>query len=297
MRRLPITLRDGQTAQLALRSQGGGPDVIYVHGSTFGCELSLFFRIDGVSWADALERAGFRAWGFDFVGYGSSSAYPASDDARGRGDEAAAQLLAVIDHVRRHNGGRPVALLAHSWGCSVAARAAAGAGESVASLALFAPVAVRPGRAPAVEPPKKLLMSAWAQYRRFIADVPKDAAPVLDDRHFDAWQRAYLATDARSAERDPPAVQVPGGPLADLAALWSGQALFDMHAVRQPSLIVHGEWDSLCNEADAAYWIGRLVSAAVRDQVLPRGTHLMHLESGRQALYAACNQHLAETHR
>jgi hypothetical protein len=57
MTRLPITLRDGQAAELVLRSQGDGPDVIYVHGSTFGCDLSLFFRIDGVSWADALERA------------------------------------------------------------------------------------------------------------------------------------------------------------------------------------------------------------------------------------------------
>ena len=63
----PIALQ----VQRAARAEA--PDVLYVHGATFGAELSVFFPFDGVSWADALTQAGCNAWGFDFVGFGAPS--------------------------------------------------------------------------------------------------------------------------------------------------------------------------------------------------------------------------------
>src|SRR4051812_18871944 len=49
------------------RERAALADVLYVHGATFGADLSLYFAFDGRSWADALCEAGFDAWGFDFA--------------------------------------------------------------------------------------------------------------------------------------------------------------------------------------------------------------------------------------
>jgi len=289
--RLPL----GDGAELHLQHQGPdeGADVLYVHGSTFGCALSLFWPMEGRSWADALAGAGLRAWGFDFLGYGQSSRYPEDGHLHGRGEEAVLQLLQVVRHIRQHNGRRPVHLLAHSWGGDVALRAAVLRPADIASLSLFAPVLPRPGPLERAALPPLRAHTAWAQYRRFVEDVPRGHAQVLDECHFDAWARAYLASDPASATRDPPSVLTPGGPAADLAELWNGCPAVDGGAVTQPLLLLRGEWDSVCDDADAASWLAGVGSCVKQNVVIPAGTHLLHLESGRHALHAAVNRFLA----
>lgn len=72
-------------------------DVVYVHGSTFGADLSVFCPLDGRSWADEMSAAGLAVWGFDFAGYGASDRYPhASDRPVGRIDEVVQQLQRVL---------------------------------------------------------------------------------------------------------------------------------------------------------------------------------------------------------
>jgi pimeloyl-ACP methyl ester carboxylesterase len=56
---------------------------------------------------------------------------------------------------------------------------------------------------------------------------------------------------------------------------------------------LRGAWDSLCTDADAARLLARW-GGPVQDVRLPAGTHLMHLEQGREALYAATNAFLTE---
>lgn len=53
-----------------------GAEVLYVHGSTFGADMVIFFRFDGRSWADALNSAGNTVWCFDRAGYVHSERYP-----------------------------------------------------------------------------------------------------------------------------------------------------------------------------------------------------------------------------
>ncbi len=86
----------------------------------------------------------------------------------------------------------------------------------------------------------------------------------------------------------------PNGPGADVQALWNGRPLFDAHAVYQPQLLVRGAWDSVCDDGDAAVWLAGVGSSVKRDLVIPAGTHLLHLESGRHALHAAANRFLHE---
>jgi hypothetical protein len=47
--------------------------------------------------------------------------------------------------------------------------------------------------------------------------------------------------------------------------------------------VIHGEWDSLCTDADAAWLLNTIPNAGAI--TIPRATHLMHLEENRYALY------------
>jgi alpha-beta hydrolase superfamily lysophospholipase len=275
--------------------------VLYVHGATFGCELSVFRRFgeapDARSWADALVDAGFAVHGFDFAGYGRSDRYPpAPGRIVGRMDEAGRQLARVVAHLRRVHARARLGLIAHSWGGTVAAGSVASGGVRADALALFAPVVRRAGGAiaPAPGPAPFTDISLLAQYRRFVGDVPRGQPQVLDEAEFEAWGRDWLATDPASAARRPAAVRTPLGPAADVDALWSGEPLVAASRIECPTLVVRGEWDSVCDDADAASFLAECGAADRRDVVLARGTHLMHLERTRGALHEAVGRFLRQ---
>jgi pimeloyl-ACP methyl ester carboxylesterase len=273
-------------------------DAIYVHGATFGADLSIFYEFDGRSWADALNGIGLTVWGFDFAGYGGSDRYESGGaEPAGSIDDVIPQLHRVVAAVRTRNGNRPVALVAHSWGGAVAARYAELFPQDVKALALFAPVVTR---TPAVPPAVVIAQShypltQWAQYRRFVEDVPRGQPQVLSEAHFQGWGAAFLATDPSAADRVPPSVVTPYGPAADIAAAWSGRALYDPSLVAAPALLVRGEWDSVCADADASRLLQGLGSDDKADVRIERATHLMHLESQRVALYDRVNAFLQRT--
>lgn len=286
--------------QHAMDVQSTQGDVLYVHGATFSSDLSIFYKFDQWSWADALVDARFNAWGFDFIGYGRSSRYDKdSASPRGRLAEALPQLEAVMNHIRRVNGGKKIHLVAHSWGTLVAARYVSEHPDQVKSLVLFGPPVVRNESSsavrdapPAVALPSHLPITAWAQYRRFVEDVPRGEPQVLIEADFDAWSRAWLRTDVAAKSRIPEAVLTPYGPIADIAALWSGDSLFDAAKINTPVLLIRGEWDSVCNDADAARLQSRIGAIDKADLKIPRATHLMHLESQRTMLHNAVNTFL-----
>ena len=274
---LALQVQRKKTASLSALYPG---DVIYVHGATFGADLSIFHRFDGRSWADELNEIGMAVWGFDFAGYGGSDRYPVGGDRpAGRMDDGIPQLRRVVDAVRMRNGDRPIALVGHSWGASLAARYAGMYPQDVKALVLFAPIVVRTPTTkpvPAAPQPSHCPVTLLAQYRRFVEDVPRGEPQVLSEAHFQAWGAAYLATDPGAGGRMPPSVITPYGPIADIGALWSGQALYDPSLIRAPTLLVRGEWDSLCTDADVSHL-------------------LMHLESQRGVLHNRVNMFLERT--
>lgn len=276
---------DGELLNAWRVGAASAPAVLYVHGATFPSALSVGYRFDGFSWADDLIARGFQVWGFDFLGYGRSSRPVGGDGPVGRSASAARQIEAVLDVMRAAGARSDIRLIAHSWG-SVPAQLVAARGR-VHRLALFGPIVWRDG---AVMPQPRVAwrpVTAADQHRRFVEDVPAGAAPVLSERHFALWAADYLASDPAAAQRDPPAVRVPAGPAADIMALWSGEALYDPAAIRCPTLIVRGEWDSLTTDADAGRLYRALGAAAKWDVKIARATHLAHLEAGRFGLYAA----------
>ena len=125
-----------------------------------------------------------------------------------------------------------------------------------------------------------------AQYARFVEDVPATEPPVLARRHFDDWAGRYLDSDPGSRARDPEGVKVPAGPAAEIARAWGGDLAYDPGRIRSPVAILRGEWDSLVTDADARWlWDALALSPIKRDVKIGRGTHLMHLESARLALW------------
>jgi pimeloyl-ACP methyl ester carboxylesterase len=267
---------------------------VYVCGATFASEQAVGFRFDGRSWADELAAAGLEVWAFDFAGYGRSDRYTEMDgppDAAarlGRARAAAGQLERIVRFVVDQRGGGRVNLLAHSWGTMPAGVFAANDPELVDRLVFFAPIVRRAGtaRSDAGDLGAWYPLSVEAQRQRFVADVPADHAPVLLDRHFKRWASSYLASEPQRTTASAPTVRTPAGPAVDIAAAWAGQLPYDPGRIHAPLCIIRGEWDSLCTDADARWLWDALTSAPFkRDVKLSEGTHLLHLEEGRYALY------------
>jgi pimeloyl-ACP methyl ester carboxylesterase len=274
----------------------GSPAVLYVHGATFPSALSVGFDFGGgpwpQSWLEDWNARGFDAWAFDFAGLGESGRYPAMAEPAdrhpplGRAREAAEQIVSVLELIRRETGHQSVSLVAHSWGSMPAGLAAIARPDAVESLILFAPIARRTVLAAPTAFPAWSDVTNEAQYTRFVEDVPKGHAPVLVA--FDRWAPAYLASDPGAFGRTPPAVRIPNGPRADNAAAWAGRLAWEPAKLTRPLTIVRGAWDSLCRDDDAAMILDAATSVPRRrDLKLDAGTHLMHLETGRRALYQA----------
>lgn len=286
---------------LVRRWPGAGAPVLYVHGATFPSGLSVGYRFGGRSWADDLNARGFDVWAFDFIGFGGSTrprqmSKPAAGVAPiGRAAEAASQIAAVIGHIAAARAGAPVHLVAHSWGSIAAGLFASENADAIGRLVMFGPIARREVKG--LPPPEGI--GAWRdvsvadQLKRFVEDVPQSHPPVLIEPDLAEWGPAYLATDAAAFERVPPAVRIPSGPQADIMAAMSGQLAYEPQRVLVPTLIVRGAWDNLCQNADAAWLIGALGAGEKADIVIPAATHLMHLEHGREGLFAATGDWLA----
>jgi len=286
--------------ELQAASRAGTRAALYVHGATFPAQLSMFHTLDGVSWAGHLSAANFHVYAFDQLGFGESDRYPemlqAADLAAplGRADAVAQQIERVVAHIRAKTGVEKIHLIAHSWGTLAAALFAQHRPEFVERLALFAPIAQRrpaaagvaPGSASPADAPAWHCLTIEKQRARFAGYVPQGRSPVLDPEHFARWADAYLASDAQSGEQDPPSVKVPFGPVADLGDALGGRLAYDPAGIKVPTLIVRGEWDETPDDADARWLFDALVNAPLkRDVKISRGTHVMHLEESRFALY------------
>jgi len=268
--------------------------VLYVHGATFPSGLSIAHRFDGRSWRDALNEAGFDVWGLDFYGFGQSDRYPEMDTDPAdhaplcTADDASRQLEAALRFILGHQSLDQLSLISHSWGAMPAGLLAARHARLIDRIVLFAPIARRGPRRYETPPafPAWRIVTSEDQWKRFIEDVPAHEAPVLSRLHFEGWSARYLDSDPESRSRDPAGVKTPLGPFSEIIKAWHGQLAYDPSKIRSPVAIVRGEWDGLMQDDDARWLFDALTQAPVkRDIKIGRGTHLMHLEAMRKALW------------
>jgi pimeloyl-ACP methyl ester carboxylesterase len=268
--------------------------VLYVHGATFPSALSIAHRFDGVSWRDALCQAGFHVWGFDFLGFGGSDRYPemsAPADAHAplcNAADASEQLEAAVRFILERHRLPQLSLLTHSWASMPAGRFAGREPALVDRLVLFGPIGRRPPRRYEKPPsaPAWRVVTLDDQWARFVEDVPRGQAPVLSRAHFEEWGERYLDSDSESRSRQPAGVKIPTGPFVDILRAWHGDLAYDPARVQAPVAIIRGEWDGLIPDADAAWLFDAFTASPIKHDIkISRGTHLMHLEAMRYALY------------
>lgn len=268
--------------------------VLYVHGATFPSALSIAHRFDGRSWRDELNDAGFDVWGLDFYGFGHSDRYPEMNEPPNGtaplcvAEDASAQLESAVRFILGHQTIAKLSLISHSWGSMPACLFAGRHPALIDRLVLFAPISRRAPRRYEQPPtfPAWRMVTLEDQWNRFVEDVPAHEPPVLSRAHFDEWGQRYLDSDPESRSRDPAGVKTPLGPFSEIIKAWHGQLAYDPAAVRAPVAIIRGEWDSLIPDDDARWLFDSFTHAPVkRDIKISRGTHLMHLEAMRLALW------------
>lgn len=281
---------------LAGKSEQGQPrrTVLYVHGATFPSALSIAHRFDGRSWRDALNDAGFDVWGLDFYGFGHSDRYPEmAQPAKDNpplcvAEDAATQVEAAVRFILAHQGIEKLSLTSHSWGAMPTARFAGAHPALVDRIVMFGPIGRRAPRRYETAPtfPAWRIVTAEDQWKRFIEDVPQHEPPVLSRAHFEEWSRCYLDSDPESRARDPAGVKTPLGPFSEILKAWHGHLAYDPAQVHSPVAIIRGEWDGLMQDDDARWLFDAFSNAPEkRDIKISRGTHLMHLETMRHALW------------
>jgi pimeloyl-ACP methyl ester carboxylesterase len=268
--------------------------VLYVHGATFPSALSIAHRFDGKSWRDALNESGFDVWGLDFYGFGHSDRYPEMDQPAQNypplcvAQDAAQQVEAGVRFILAQQNIENLSLIAHSWGSMPAALFAGRHAALVERLVLFGPIARRGPRRYETPPtfPAWRIITSEDQRNRFLEDVPPHEQPVLSRAHFDEWSERYLDSDPESRSRDPAGVKTPLGPFSEIIKAWHAELAYDPSQVRSPVAIIRGEWDGLIPDEDARWLFDAFTGAPVkRDIKISRGTHLMHLEAMRLALW------------
>ena len=133
------------------------------------------------------------------------------------------------------------------------------------------------------------------QWARFVEDVPPGEPPVLSRKHFDEWGECYLDSDKGSRTRNPVGVKVPAGPFNDILRAWHGELGYEPALVQAPVALIRGEWDGVVPDEDARWLFDAFKASPIKcDVKISRGTHLMHLEIMRTALYREANAFLLE---
>lgn len=268
-----------------------GPPVLILQGATFPSANAAGWKIDGRSWMDELAAAGYDVYALDFLGYGESDRYPemASPDAAGAplGDvpSMVMQVDAAVTEILQLQGGRSIDLIAHSGGTFVAGRYAETHPQRVARLVLFgAPAPYEKSKERSAVTTRYADVSREEELESFEPKV-RDTRQ-LDPVMFDAWAKAYLATDPQSSSRTPPAVRVPAGFFASFAAMnRSGSLPYDPGKIKTPTLVIQGEWDAVAPPASGLWVYERLASPLKRYVILSRAGHRVHLERNRRQLY------------
>ena len=241
-----------------------------------------------------MNEAGFDVWGLDFYGFGHSDRYPEMDHPAAESaplcvaQDAAQQVEIAVRFILHRQNLESLSLISHSWGSMPAGLFASENPDLTDRLVLFGPIGRRAPRryeTPATFPGWRLI-TADDQWKRFNEDVPANEPAVLSRKHFDEWGERYLDSDPESRKRTPAGVKTPLGPFSEIIKAWHGRLGYDPGKVRAPVAIIRGEWDGLMMDDDARWLFDAFTQAPIKQDIkISRGTHLLHLEAMRPALW------------
>jgi pimeloyl-ACP methyl ester carboxylesterase len=302
-----LPLPQAPTQRVALHciapTQATDRAVLFIHGASFPTMLAAGFEFaPGDSWLAFTARRGYLACGLDFIGFGASSRPPAMTGGEAgtpvsRAEEATAQIALAVDYLRTLRGVAKVHLVAHSWGTIPAAAFAAAHPRALVSLTLFGPVT--PVAHPQTEPVNGAWwgISAQTRYRQLrYVDVLPPGMVLLEPAVRAHWVSRFDASAPHVAGDPPGQLRIPSGPLADIEAAQAGRYPYAASDVRVPVFAVYGDHDTVVGDAAAAAFLAHFSASPLRWRLrIDHGTHVMHLEHARRALYESVDAFIRVT--
>jgi len=299
--------------------------IILLHGARVPGVASFDLPVERGSLAADLAEAGHRTFIMDVRGYGGSTrpqkmSHPPGPEPLVKSHEVVRDIGAVAAAVRARTGATRVAMLGWATGGHWAGMYASLHPEEISHLVILNSLyggsdrhamlghgtsnelPGHPGRFNAAETRGYRYNTAASLISQWDRSIPlENKAQWRDPRVVEAYQRAALASDPTSAQRDPPSFRAPSGAMEDSYYLAIGRQLWDAASITSHVLIVRSENDFWSRPEDVATLREHLVRAAdVKVLNLPAATHFVHLdraERGRATLLAEVKSFLARVDR
>lgn len=300
-----VAAQDGLTLRLWER-RTADPDsaVLFVHGATYASR-SIVAPAGSTahSWLAWCADADQAAFAVDVRGYGDSERPPGMapdadpDEPPARAAVAAGDVRAALDAVHERVD-CPVHLVGTSWGTMIAGRLLTGEdAPDVASVTLHAPVFE-----PSLDsldgfdtddPPAVRELTREDARERWDRQVPHDPPAAIREGDADADPvfEAFWTSLVESGQGVDGAdsIVAPNGTLVDLAEASAGAHAYDPAAIDTPTHVVRGSLDPTSTREDAfrVYDALDVPGDEAAYTEIEGGTHFVHLERRRGALYRA----------
>lgn len=281
--------------------------VLFVHGATYPAESSFDLQLGGMSWMEYIARRGYDVYLVDVRGYGRStrpaamSRPPAENVPFATTEEAAADVAAAVEFIRKRRGVARLNLIGWSWGTAIMSLYTTANNDKVSKLVLYAPSWIR--QTPSLVKPAAGPLGAYrtvtidAARQRWLTGVaPDKAQKLIPQGWFEAWAKANLEADAEGAKRTPPVIRAPNGVVHDSQRYWSaGKAIFDPADIRVPTLLIKAEWDVDTPAYMAQNYFAKLTNAPYKRYIeIGEGTHTVMMERNRMQLFREVQHFLDE---
>ncbi len=251
-------------------SPQGKPVLVLAHGSATAGRETFDLKVPGrpeYSLMDFLARRGFDVFAPDMRGFGSST----RPEGHITTEQAAGDLDAVVDFIRKLRGVSQVQLLAWSWGTQYGGQFVMAHPHKVTRYAAYAQMHAR---SPDLEARRSRLatfqrapyirISEPGWKLRFNSMTPES---VNDPVVMDAFARSAALVETRS----------PTGPQVDLL---TRQPLIDPARIVVPVMMIHGQYDDVADLDGLLPFFTALPNPDKRYVVIPEGGHMLHLQKG-----------------
>lgn len=289
----------------------GKTPVLFFHGATVPTLMTSAYRIDGLSWFDALSTNGRPIYGLDLLGYGEADPYPDIDEESpqnpaefGTGPSLIAEIDNVVDYLRERHSVNAIHICAISRGAIPAGYYCTAHSGKVRSLTLHGPITRQQALGTAViqkyfgqpELPQvsHFSLSANDRYVLLRDDRPPGTKSPLEPSFAQSWARDYsLRVHGNGNKIDTP-IRAPMGFAVDISNAWNDN-YFDERKLTMPTLILRGEWDEVLTPAQSCQSLFEKIPGENKTYIqLPQATHSMMFEKCRRKLYFYMNVFLEE---
>lgn len=251
-------------------SPQGKPVLVLAHGSATAGRESFDLKVPGhpeYSLMDFLARRGFDVFAPDMRGFGSAT----KPEGHLTTEQAASDLNAVVDHIRKLRGVAQLRLLAWSWGTQYGGQFVMAHADKVARYAAYAQMhatspdlEARRARLATFQRAPYIRISEPGWKLRFNSMTPE---AVNDPVVMDAFAKAAALVETKS----------PTGPQVDLL---TRQPLIDASKITVPTMLIHGQYDDVADLTGLLPFFTALPNPDKQYTVIPEGGHMLHLQKG-----------------